>query len=92
MPLSVTSDKTSYGYLEAATLTVSGGTPATRYIVTVVNPNGHTSRYSLVTDGVGAGTVGLVAQTRGSFAAEVRPAAEHEGKTTPAATLNFKGQ
>lgn len=92
MPLAITSDKTSYGYLEQATLTVTGGAPTTRYTVKVTNPNGGKTLYTVTTDGAGNGTIGLVSQTRGSFSAEVRPAAEHEGKTTPAATLNFKGQ
>jgi hypothetical protein len=91
MAVTLTSDKTVYGYLEAGLLTVAGGAANTAYIVTVNNPNGGITRYTVTTDGSGNATLSLVSQHRGGFTASIRPAAEHNGTTTAAATLNFKG-
>lgn len=73
----------------SCTLTGSGFTAATAYILTVLTPSGQTRRIEVTSDGSGAFTAQLIPQTRGTLTVAARPRSEWEGTTTAAATATL---
>jgi hypothetical protein len=72
----------------ALTLSGTGLSASTTYIVTVTRPSGHTRLIEVTTDGAGAFSASVVPNSRGQVICSARPAAEHNGTTIAAATVS----
>lgn len=69
------------------TITGTGLTAATDYIVSFAAPGGsRNGKIEVTTDGAGAFTTSIAPQARGTFTFFVRPASEYNGTTTALGT------
>jgi hypothetical protein len=68
------------------TVTGTGFTASTPYIVTALMPSGFTTRIEVTSDGSGGFSFPFVFQARGTVTFSARPATEWTGTTTAAAT------
>lgn len=71
MAATLTTDKTTYSYLDPITFTLTGGPLNTACVALVTDANGQLYTYNFTTDGSGNATFSDVVQTAGTFSAQV---------------------
>ena len=72
---------------QLTTITGSGFSASTSYVLTITDPGGGTSHPVVKSDGAGAFTYPWVVTEPGTFTVDVRPLTEHTGTTSATATV-----
>ena len=85
MTAAVSVSATNTSRLSAVTVSLTGFSATTAYTVKCIRPSG-TGLVGVTPDGSGAASFVYTASEAGTTTVEVRPAAEHMGTTTAAAT------